>query len=73
MGERVKYINNIVFIPNKIMLKVLLPIAEGILLRLINDRQVKEFVITLLEKYAKTTGNDIDDMLVSLVRTKLLP
>ena len=73
MGERVKYINNIVFIPNKIMLKVLLPIAEGILLRLINDRQVKEFVITLLAKYAKTTGNDIDDMLVSLVRTKLLP
>lgn len=55
------------------MLKVLLPIAEGILLKLINDRQVKEFVITLLEKYAKTTGNDIDDMVVALVRTKLLP
>jgi hypothetical protein len=34
--------------------------------------EVKRFVIHLLEKYAKSTDNDIDDMAVQLVRTKLL-
>ena len=34
--------------------------------------EVKKFVIHLLEKYAKSTDNDIDDMAVNLVRTKLL-
>lgn len=54
------------------MLKFLLPLAERVILALANDRSVKEFVVSLLEKYAKTTGNDIDDMVVGLVRTKLL-
>ena len=34
--------------------------------------EVKRFVVHLLEKYAKSTDNDIDDMVVGLVRTKLL-
>jgi hypothetical protein len=34
--------------------------------------EVKKFVVHLLEKYAKSTDNDIDDMAVNLVRTKLL-
>ena len=34
--------------------------------------EVKRFVVHLLEKYAKSTDNDIDDMAVNLVRTKLL-
>lgn len=34
--------------------------------------EVKKFVVHLLERYAKSTDNDIDDMVVDLVRTKLL-
>jgi len=34
--------------------------------------EVKRFVVHLLEKYSKSTDNDIDDMAVNLVRTKLL-
>ena len=54
------------------MKKFLLPLAEKVIVSLMNDRAVKEFVIRLLEKYAKTTDNDVDDMVVGLVRTKLL-
>lgn len=53
-------------------MKFLLPLAEKVILSLINDRAVKEFVVQLLVKYAATTGNDVDDMVVALVRTKLL-
>ena len=53
-------------------MKFLLPLAEKVILSLINDRAVKEFVVELLAKYAATTGNDIDDLVVSLVRSKLL-
>jgi hypothetical protein len=34
--------------------------------------EVKKFVVHLLEKYSKSTDNDIDNMVVDLVRTKLL-
>lgn len=34
--------------------------------------EVKKFVVHLLERYAKSTDNDIDNMVVELVRTKLL-
>jgi hypothetical protein len=34
--------------------------------------EVKKFVVHLLEKYSKSTDNDIDDMVVNLVRTRLL-
>lgn len=34
--------------------------------------EVKRFVIHLLEKYSNSTDNDIDDMAVRLVKTKLL-
>ena len=34
--------------------------------------EVKRFVVHLLEKYAKSTDNDIDDVAVNLIRTKLL-
>ncbi|MGA1049051.1 MAG: hypothetical protein ACO3UU_13670 [Minisyncoccia bacterium] len=34
--------------------------------------EVKKFVVQLLEKYASSTDNDIDDITVELVRTKLL-
>jgi hypothetical protein len=34
--------------------------------------EVKGFVVHLLEKYAKSTDNDVDDMVVGLVKAKLL-
>jgi hypothetical protein len=34
--------------------------------------EVKKFVVHLLEKYAKSTDNDIDNVVVDMVRTKLL-
>lgn len=37
-----------------------------------NSREVKEFVIHLLDRYVKTTDNDIDDMVVVMVRKALL-
>jgi hypothetical protein len=37
-----------------------------------NSRDVKEFVVHLLEKYAKSTDNQIDDMVVDIIRKKLL-
>jgi hypothetical protein len=37
-----------------------------------NSREVKEFVVHLLDRYAKSTDTDIDNMVVDIVRTKLL-
>lgn len=34
--------------------------------------EVKGFVVHLLEKYAKSTDNDIDDRVVQLVKSALL-
>ena len=34
--------------------------------------EVKNFVVHLLEKYAKSTDNDVDDVVVQLVKSKLL-
>lgn len=36
------------------------------------SREVKELVVTLLAKYSASTDNDVDDLVVNLVRTKLL-
>lgn len=37
-----------------------------------NKREVKELVVSLLERYSKTTDNDIDDVIVKIVRDALL-
>lgn len=46
--------------------------AQSILVALIASREVKVLVITLLERYAARTDNDVDNLLVDLVRQKLL-
>ena len=46
--------------------------VKPILFALLNSRQMKEFVIELLERYSKQTDNDIDDVLVQLVKERLL-
>lgn len=34
--------------------------------------EIKKFVVHLLEKYSKSTENDVDDVAVELIRKKLL-
>jgi hypothetical protein len=51
---------------------VLLLAAEKVINHFWQSREVKEFVVQLLEKYSKSTDNDIDDLLVNLIRSKLL-
>jgi len=45
---------------------------KPLLFALLNSKEMKEFVIELLERYSKQTDNDIDDVLVQLVKSKLL-
>jgi hypothetical protein len=51
---------------------VLAKLGESLVEMFWKSCEVKRFVVHLLEKYAKSTDNDIDDMAVNLIRTKLL-
>jgi hypothetical protein len=51
---------------------VLVKLGESLVEMFWKSCEVKKFVVHLLEKYAKSTDNDIDDVVVNLVRTKLL-
>jgi hypothetical protein len=51
---------------------VLAKLGESLVEMFWKSCEVKKFVVHLLEKYAKSTDNDIDDMAVNLIRTKLL-
>jgi hypothetical protein len=53
-------------------MKIFLGVAEKIVEYFSNSREVKEFIVHLLERYAKSTDNDIDDMIVAMVRKALL-
>ncbi len=53
-------------------MKIFLGAAEKIVQHFMDSREVKEFVVQLLERYAKNTDNDIDDMIVAMVRKALL-
>jgi hypothetical protein len=47
-------------------------IISPIVLSLFSRREVKELVVALLERYAKTTDNAIDDAIVNMVKEALL-
>jgi hypothetical protein len=49
-----------------------LKVAESLVEMFWKSCEVKGFVVHLLERYAKSTDNDIDDMVVGLVKSKLL-
>lgn len=49
----------------------MIAIIKPILLRFVQTKAVKTLVIELLEAYAKSTENTIDDTVVNLVKTKL--
>jgi dihydroxyacetone kinase len=51
---------------------VLVKLGESLVGMFWQSCEVKGFVVTLLERYSKSTDNDIDDAAVALVRTKLL-
>ena len=50
----------------------LLPLAQAVVIKLVNDRRVKELVIRLLEAYVEKTDNDIDNTIVAVVKDALL-
>jgi len=49
-----------------------LKVAESLVEMFWKSCEVKSFVVHLLERYAKSTDNDIDNMVVELVKGKLL-
>ena len=51
---------------------VVLVAAEKVVEYFWKSKEVKQFVVHLLELYAKSTDNQIDNTVVDLVRTKLL-
>lgn len=51
---------------------VLVKLGESLVAMFWQSCEVKRFVVHLLEKYAASTDNDIDNMAVELVRSKLL-
>ena len=53
-------------------MKALVAIVKPIILQAANSRQVKELVIQLLEKYVKSTDNDVDDVILQTVKAALL-
>jgi hypothetical protein len=51
---------------------VLAKIGEGLVGMFWQSCDVKKFVVHLLKRYADSTDNDVDDMVVELVRARLL-
>jgi len=41
------------------------------LVRKVFKKQMKEFAVQMMEEYAKTTDNDIDDVLVAKIRKSM--
>ena len=51
----------------------MIALIKPILFKFLGSTAVKELVVKLLEAYAKTTDNTVDDKLVELVKKNLLP
>ena len=51
---------------------VLVEVVKPLLLAAMNSCHTKRLVCELLDRYAKTTDNDIDDVIAGTVRTALL-
>jgi len=50
----------------------LVEVVKPLLIAAMNSCHTKRLVVELLERYVKTTDNDIDDLLAGSVRTALL-
>ena len=51
----------------------MLLLIKPILFRFLQSQGVKQLVIELLEAYAKTTDNTVDDKVVDFVKVNLFP
>jgi hypothetical protein len=51
---------------------VVVEVLKPIILAAMNSCHTKRLVVDLLERYVKTTDNDIDDVIAGTVRTALL-
>ena len=51
---------------------VLVEVVKPLLIAALNSCHTKRLVVELLERYVKTTDNDIDDLICDTVRTALL-
>lgn len=51
---------------------VLLQIGKKLVDMFWESCEIKKFVVHLLEKYSKSTENDVDDVAVEMIRKKLL-
>ena len=51
----------------------MLLLIKPILFRFLQSQGVKDLVIELLEAYAKTTDNTVDDKVVDFVKVNLFP
>ena len=50
----------------------MITLVKPILFAFIKTKTVKELIVNLLEAYAKSTDNTVDDKLVELVKKNLL-
>ncbi len=50
----------------------MIALIKPILFKFMGSKAVKELVVKLLEAYAKSTDNTVDDKLVELVKKNLL-
>ena len=50
----------------------IISVVKPIILWLSTSQEVKKLVVELLEKYASSTDNDVDDLVVATVRKALL-
>lgn len=54
------------------MLGQIVEIVKPLLFAALNSCHTKKLVVELLERYVKTTDNDVDDLIANTVRTALL-
>lgn len=54
------------------MVPAVLLVVKPILFKVMGSCQVKKMVVELLERYVKTTDNDVDDLIAATVKTALL-
>lgn len=50
----------------------ILSLAEKLIYHFWNTSEVKVFIVKMLRKYARETDNEVDDIIVSVIESKLL-
>lgn len=53
-------------------MKLVVAIVKPVLVQAMNSCAVKKLVVDMIDRYVKTTDNDIDDVIAATVKTALL-